>query len=232
MVTLRLFHGRVSGAERGEDWGVDGPVLGPLVSVSFTYGGVRLELPDGDCVELAQRDGLVHYDGVAYGDACVSEESATEQASHEKARAPLRVGRPALSVSLRAGRHPNDAINDEWDRVGPVLGPVESVVLTDAGVQLSLRDGERVELTRWEEGPVWYGGVMYASVNVSVATPTEAVSVEKARQLEKRVFAGPLSEQVEAMTQVFADQLVERIGSVAANQLVNRVSRFLMDRGA
>ncbi len=34
---LRLYHGRATADEQMEDWGSDGPVIGPLVSIHVTY---------------------------------------------------------------------------------------------------------------------------------------------------------------------------------------------------
>jgi hypothetical protein len=37
-LTLKLFHGRGTPFEQLNDWGFDGPVLGPFESIQFTYG--------------------------------------------------------------------------------------------------------------------------------------------------------------------------------------------------
>jgi hypothetical protein len=34
---LRLYHGRATPDEQMEDWGSDGPVIGPLASIHVTY---------------------------------------------------------------------------------------------------------------------------------------------------------------------------------------------------
>ena len=72
MLTLRLFHGRSSPAERLAGWGVDGPTLGPLASIDLTYGGISLAAPGDEPIELAMIDELIHYDGMLYGDSSPS----------------------------------------------------------------------------------------------------------------------------------------------------------------
>ncbi len=87
MLTLRLFHGRRSPDEHLSDWGRDGPVLGPLKSVSSTYcSELRVETTDEDVVELQVLEGLVYYGGVFYGDCEISNQlEATEQANANSA---------------------------------------------------------------------------------------------------------------------------------------------------
>lgn len=72
-VYLELFHGRKTLAEQLDDWGTEGPILGPLKFVHTTYAtDIKLETADG-------RDGLLHvvgeempdllyYDETYYGD--------------------------------------------------------------------------------------------------------------------------------------------------------------------
>lgn len=66
-IYLALFHGRKKN-EKLEDWGTDGPVIGP-VSIQWTYGGIRLCLPSGeDEVDLPVSEGLVKIGEQYYGD--------------------------------------------------------------------------------------------------------------------------------------------------------------------
>lgn len=81
-VYIHLFHGRKDPAEDLEDWGSDGPFLGPLDFVHFTYmnaprlmrthdeKGYPLAGDDPRLVEdwFCQYDDLIYYDGVFYGD--------------------------------------------------------------------------------------------------------------------------------------------------------------------
>jgi hypothetical protein len=68
---FRLFHGRVDPLQQMDDWGTDGPVF-PANFVHTTYGRhIRLGGPQhGEShLELyVNKDGLVFYDGVWYGD--------------------------------------------------------------------------------------------------------------------------------------------------------------------
>ena len=70
MLYLRLFHGRTNPAQDMDDWGSDGPVLGPYKFAHTTYHCcLKLGRLDGDCDELyiCQPD-MIFYDGVYYGD--------------------------------------------------------------------------------------------------------------------------------------------------------------------
>ena len=70
-VYLKLLHGRNDPNEQLEDWGFDGPVLGPFEAVHFTYAThVRCfpEGTDGEAIELCYHDDLLVHDGKYYGD--------------------------------------------------------------------------------------------------------------------------------------------------------------------
>lgn len=91
---LRLYHGRATAGEQMEDWGSDGPVIGPLASIHVTYmsqlqfaaapdvmerffpevmaqwraGGVsNAHGPLCDC-QFNVIDDLIEYGGMLYGD--------------------------------------------------------------------------------------------------------------------------------------------------------------------
>jgi len=79
MLSLNLFHGRATPDEELDDWGSDGPVLGPFSFIQVTYGShIKLGflLPDGSepppeqdwLPDLCIDEGVVFYDGVYYGD--------------------------------------------------------------------------------------------------------------------------------------------------------------------
>jgi hypothetical protein len=82
-VYLELYHGRKHPDEDLEDWGSQGPVLGPLNHVVTTYlHTIRLlrytdengkTLTGDECVEcfMAVYDDMIYYDGVFYGDWAV-----------------------------------------------------------------------------------------------------------------------------------------------------------------
>ncbi len=67
---LKLFHGRTSPDQDMDDWGSDGPLLGPLDNVHVTYMCnvvVLYNNLDRECT-LAVYDDLIYYDGTFYGD--------------------------------------------------------------------------------------------------------------------------------------------------------------------
>ena len=87
-VYLHLFHGRTSPEQDMEDWGTNGPTIGPLDYVHTTYANhIKLgtEDPkvcerfglDPNFPELQVSEGLVVWDGKYYGDWSVSTEIAT-----------------------------------------------------------------------------------------------------------------------------------------------------------
>lgn len=68
-VYLELFHGRRSPTEELDDWGSQGPILGPLAYVHTTYAtDVKIETCNGvDGVFRIEND-VLFYDGMYYGD--------------------------------------------------------------------------------------------------------------------------------------------------------------------
>lgn len=106
MLTLRLFHGRRSPHEHLSDWGHDGPVLGPLKSVSSTYcSELRVETTDQDVVYLHELAGLIYYGGVFYGDFEISNQlEATEQVNANTAEVESLAFRKATSNLLESER--------------------------------------------------------------------------------------------------------------------------------
>jgi len=68
MFYLRLLHGRKTLTEKMEDWGKDGPIIGP-VSLSWTYGTLKVHPPSEDDFEfLPIVNDLVFYDSMYFGD--------------------------------------------------------------------------------------------------------------------------------------------------------------------
>lgn len=67
-VVLRLYHGRRSADEDMEDWGSDGPVLGPLSGVIVTYGTYRLFAGGNWECNLDTEGDCAKWDNVLYGD--------------------------------------------------------------------------------------------------------------------------------------------------------------------
>ena len=70
MLYIRLFHGRTDPAQQMDDWGTDGPILGPYIFCHTTYGcHLKMGRANGDCDELfIVGTDLLYYDGVYYGD--------------------------------------------------------------------------------------------------------------------------------------------------------------------
>ncbi len=72
-IYLELFHGRRSLTEQLDDWGSQGPILGPLAFVHTTYAAdIKIETASGEDGVLYlcgdERADLLYYDGVYYGD--------------------------------------------------------------------------------------------------------------------------------------------------------------------
>lgn len=80
-VYLHLFHGRKDPKQDMENWGEDGPVLGPFKWVHTTYGTmIHLGDKNGDTLEdLDIVKGLVFYKGMFYGDWSIFDESVYEE---------------------------------------------------------------------------------------------------------------------------------------------------------
>ena len=70
MLYIRLFHGRTDPKQDMDDWGSDGPILGPYKFAHTTYHCcLKLGKPDGGCDELyIVGPDMVFYDGMYYGD--------------------------------------------------------------------------------------------------------------------------------------------------------------------
>jgi len=72
-VYLELFHGRKTVTEQLDDWGTEGPILGPLKFVHTTYASdIKLETADGSDGVLRlvgeETPDLLYYGHVHYGD--------------------------------------------------------------------------------------------------------------------------------------------------------------------
>lgn len=67
---IMMMHGRSSPDENLDDWGSDGPVIGPFTWMHVTYQATwRLGVDEsGDDVEMHFVADLLYYDGVYYGD--------------------------------------------------------------------------------------------------------------------------------------------------------------------
>ncbi|MEK7468793.1 MAG: hypothetical protein AAB074_15565 [Planctomycetota bacterium] len=95
-VYLELFHGTET-TDRSElnDWGEQGPILGPLSYVHTTYAGDLKCCPldgEGQPDECASADlqvtceCLLYYDGMYYGDWSVTDESWARKSKGDRRR--------------------------------------------------------------------------------------------------------------------------------------------------
>ena len=83
MLYIRLFHGRTDPNQDMDEWGSDGPVLGPYKFVHTTYKNyIRLGKPDDNCDEVFLADDMLFYDGVYYGDWSVFGESTCKDGNY------------------------------------------------------------------------------------------------------------------------------------------------------
>lgn len=82
-VFLELFHGRDDAYADMEDWGDEGPILGPLDYVHITYGSIVHISFNGDDYDLVFANDCLGYAGIFYGDFSVI--SATRAAHPELA---------------------------------------------------------------------------------------------------------------------------------------------------
>ena len=81
MLYIRLFHGRTDPNRDMDEWGSDGPVLGPYKFAHTTYEShLKLGKPDGSCDELyIVGPDMVFYDRVYYGDWSVFGEAELKE---------------------------------------------------------------------------------------------------------------------------------------------------------
>lgn len=72
-IYIELFHGRKTVEENLEDWGTQGPVLGPFEDIIITYAShVKCAYAGGSkLVWLNFNDDLLEFDGVYYGDFAI-----------------------------------------------------------------------------------------------------------------------------------------------------------------
>jgi hypothetical protein len=71
LLSVRLFHGRRHPSEALDDWGFDGPCLGPFFGVQLTYGSVAVFAEQQERISLARVDDLLFYDGGYFGDLSI-----------------------------------------------------------------------------------------------------------------------------------------------------------------
>jgi hypothetical protein len=80
MLYLKLFHGRTDPTEQMNDWGSNGPILGPYEFIHTTYASrVKMGHDADDVDELFAVEDMIYYDGVYYGDWSVFPENRLEK---------------------------------------------------------------------------------------------------------------------------------------------------------
>jgi hypothetical protein len=86
-VYIELIHGRRSKYENLDDWGPDGPVLGPFTWVHTTYAcHVRCGIEGTDALDMMVHSDLLFWDGMYYGDWSVFDDAVLNQSKELKAR--------------------------------------------------------------------------------------------------------------------------------------------------
>ena len=126
---IMLYHGRKSIYEELDDWGLDGPILGPYECIQTTYGHIKMSGQEM-LHELYAVDSMIFYDGIYYGDWCVftsdelsDDEKTLQQSYHEaKSLVPSLSKQPSLPVKIvvyvRGGICEDVKVNmadDDWE---------------------------------------------------------------------------------------------------------------------
>ena len=80
---LKLFHGRTNIEDNLDDWGFDGPILGPLKYVHGTHRhhlAIEYDTSEGPAVDgwLEYVEDCIYYDGAYFGDFSAYESSTWE----------------------------------------------------------------------------------------------------------------------------------------------------------
>lgn len=75
---LKLFHGRTNPDEEMDDWGIDGPIIGPAY-ISWTYGAVRFNME-----HLIMLDSMIYFNGIYYGDFEILDQQDPRVSNAEK----------------------------------------------------------------------------------------------------------------------------------------------------
>ena len=77
-VYLRLFHGRTDPNAIVDDWGTDGPTIGPLEFVQVSYHNAPRLYAQGVEFWLDKHEDLILFRGVYYGDWSIVSEANPE----------------------------------------------------------------------------------------------------------------------------------------------------------
>lgn len=121
-----LLHGRLDPDEAMNEWGTEGPTFGPLDAVQTTYGTVRLAFENHE-VHLPLVDGLIHYDGVLYGDSCTFAATSADAVLPDEALATVHQREWLQRLELAGVAVPAGALADYHRAI---------TIFTDALVEL------------------------------------------------------------------------------------------------
>lgn len=156
-VYIELFHGRKYPSNDLNEWGGQGPVLGPLRHFHVTYGMHRIITEEEDWIGdlFFEPDGCVYYDGMWYGDYSIisaetvasSEqlEDRVEKPEKEKLTPPNMASMANKSYATLfkdRGFYPVDAFS-KVDPRGPEYGRHEVVVGDDQIIKVTHRGGNK-----------------------------------------------------------------------------------------
>ncbi len=88
MVYLELFHGRKTSTEQLEDWGAEGPIIGPFPHFHTTYA-LEIKFGNEGHILTIVSEGLAYYDGMYYGDWSVFSADILDSSDQLKRRVVL-----------------------------------------------------------------------------------------------------------------------------------------------
>jgi hypothetical protein len=88
MLYIRLFHGRTDPNQDMDDWGTDGPIFGPYLSVHTTYAcRIKMIKADSSFHELlVYPEDTIFYDGVYYGDWSIFDTDILDNGRYQVSR--------------------------------------------------------------------------------------------------------------------------------------------------
>ena len=88
-IYIEFFHGRTFPDEELDDWGFNGPIIGPFPFFHMTYL-THVKLGDGpeDSIEFVKD--LIKFKGSYYGDISITDESRVDKKRLEKSKEILK----------------------------------------------------------------------------------------------------------------------------------------------
>lgn len=187
-VYLMLFHGRKEPDEKLDDWGFNGPVLGPFPYVHTTYASL-IHTGDASGDDIQIHGDMIYYDGAFYGDWSVytdvseiikTDGKRIQKFDPEKARIPEKYNTPRKDLYIELINGPREKGNTEWGKDGPVLGPFEFVAVTGNG-NLRVDDFNELQVV---DGGVRYDGIVYR--DWSVISVTKGIDEDRLQEFDPK----------------------------------------------